>query len=177
MPKNPKILFHVCCGPCAAFPINQLREQGFKITAFFYNPNIQPQKEYQKRKETLEKYLTKTGTALIETKYNPEEHLNAVEKNLANKCPVCWKLRLEKTAQYARENNFDYFTSTLLSSPHQDIGEIARIGQELEKKYGVKFFSPGKKGFRPGFAESRKIAREENMYRQNYCGCSYSIVE
>ena len=171
MPSD--LLLHVCCGPCVIYPIDFLKQKDFSITAFFYNPNIHPKREYKKRLKSTKKYLTKESIILIIPPYSPEEY----HSNVKERCIDCWKLRLKKTATYAAKNGFNYFTSTLLISPHQDIQKIKQIGQELADKYQIKFFDPGQKGFRPGFVDSRKQAKKEKMYAQNYCGCIHSKLE
>ncbi len=182
----PRLLLHVCCGPCGIYPL-ELLQKDYEVTAFYYNPNIQPEDEYKKRLATLKKYLTKNKIDLIEVEYNPQEHLQAIkgfEKNPDKRCPLCWQLRLEKTAEYAAKNKYDFFTSTLLISPHQDINKIKELSELAEKKYIVDFFDNSDmktnkkyKGFRAGFTKSRKTAHEEKMYCQDYCGCVFSKME
>ena len=178
-----KILLHVCCGPCSTYPINYLAEQ-FDVTAYFFGPNIHPQDEYQKRLNAFLAYCQKNNINYIEEEYIPDvyhEKIKKHEDNKAKRCPLCYELRLEQTAKKARELNMDYFTSTLLISPHQDINLIKNIGENLSAKYEINFFTAQNKddkkkykGFRPGFTLGRKIAKKENMYSQEYCGCIFS---
>ena len=182
----PKLLLHICCGPCGIYPL-EILQKNYEVAAFYYNPNIQPETEYKKRLATLKKYLTKQNVKLIESKYNPREHLDAIkgfEKNPQKRCPKCWELRLNKTAKFAAENKYDSFTSTLLVSPHQDINKIKDLGKQAGIKHGVNFFDNSDiktnkkyKGFRSGFTKGRQIAKHEEMYCQDYCGCIFSKLE
>ena len=182
----PKLLLHVCCGPCGIYPLEKLQTE-YQVSVFYYNPNIHPQEEYGLRKNTVEDYCKKYQIEFIGGEYQPPDYFVAIkgqEKNKLARCPLCYRLRLEKTAQYASKNNFPVFTSTLLISPHQDIELIKKIGQELAKKYHLCFYTAENKdskkkykGFRPGFALGRQQAKQENMYRQHYCGCTFSQNE
>lgn len=181
-----KLLLHVCCGPCGIYPIEKLKND-YIVVVFYYNPNIHPLTEYNLRKEAIKNYCQKNNIDFIESDYQPTEYFSAIqgqEKNKKNRCPLCYRLRLEKTARYAKEHGFPIYTSTLLISPHQDIDLIKKIGQELAKQYQLEFYSATDnnskkkyKGFRPGFAFGRQIAKAENMYRQHYCGCIFSQNE
>ncbi|MBU0670783.1 MAG: epoxyqueuosine reductase QueH [Patescibacteria group bacterium] len=181
-----RILLHVCCGPCSTYPLNLLAEQ-FEVTAYFYGPNIHPDLEYKKRLGSFSEYAEKYDIDFIEGEYLPENYFNKVqgfENRKTERCPLCYELRLEETAKLAKEKGYDYFTTTLLISPHQDIDHIRELGHNLADKHGVAFFdahpeeSPKKyKGFRPGYTVGRKIAAKEEMYMQNYCGCKFSQDE
>ena len=182
----PKLLLHVCCGPCGIYPITKLTND-YQVVVFYYNPNIHPEEEFAKRKKAMQDYCEKNNIQFVEARYDPQEYFQAIkgkEKDKPNRCPLCYRLRLEKTAAYAKANNFSAFTSTLLISPHQDIALIKKIGEQLSEKYQVDFYSAEDKeskrkykGFRPGFSEGRKKAKEENMYQQHYCGCIFSQNE
>lgn len=181
-----KLLLHVCCGPCGIYPLEKLQTD-YQISVFYYNPNIHPEEEYKKRKTAAQEFCKKNKINFIEPEYDPQKYFQAVkglEKNKFQRCAECYKLRLEQTAKYAAENNFDVFTSTLLISPHQDINLVKKIGQELAEKYKINFYSAQDKdnnkkykGFRPGFTQGRKKAKQENMYSQTYCGCIFSKDE
>ena len=178
-----KILIHVCCGPCGIYPIEVLGEQ-FEVTAFYFNPNIHPENEYKNRLKAFQKYLDKYKINYLIGEYNPQDYFDTVEdvtKNKGERCPLCYELRLDKTAQTAREKGYDAFTSTLLISPHQDIDLVRTLGENLGEKNKVEFFDgqiagdkKKYKGFRPGFTEGRKKAKKEALYAQTYCGCLYS---
>lgn len=181
-----KLLLHVCCGPCGIYPIEKLKAD-YLVSVFYYNPNIHPQTEYCLRKNAIQDYCKKYRIEFIEESYHPEEYFLAIkgqEKNKPARCPLCYRLRLEKTAQYASKNNFSSFSSTLLISPHQDIELIKNIGEELGKKYHLGFYTAEDKtsqkkykGFRPGFSLGRQKSKAENMYHQHYCGCIFSQNE
>lgn len=173
------ILLHTCCSPCACYPIKELLDQNYQVTLFYYNPNIHPTDEYQIRLNELKKYLSKfKSVEIIEGKYNPKEWFK-LSKGLENepekgkRCDVCYEMRLTKTAQLAKEKNFTYFGSTLSISPHKKADKISELGNLLAKKYKVKFFDKDWKK-NDGFKYACAIAKKENFYRQDYCGCVYS---
>lgn len=178
-----KILIHVCCGPCGIYPIKKLEGQ-FEVAAFYFNPNIHPEDEYKKRLKAFQEYSDKHKINYIIGDYKPEEYFETVEevaKEKDKRCPLCYELRLDRTAQKAEELNYDAFTSTLLISPHQDIELVRDLGGMIAKRYDLDFYDGRPegdkkkyKGFRPGFTEGRKIAKKENLYEQTYCGCIYS---
>lgn len=170
------VLLHICCAPCLIHPLQRLREEGFQVSGFFYNPNIHPFAEYKARRRSVEDY---TGKAFLETgypEYAPEEFFRAAnmreEKN--ERCLVCWERRLRMTAQTAAQRGFSHFSTTLLVSPYQDGGELRRIGFEIAADEGVEFFD---EDFRPGFRAAHAQARAQGMYCQKYCGCIYSEIE
>ncbi len=186
-----KILLHVCCAPCAAYVFEELIKQGFEITAFFYNPNIYPQKEYDLRKNEVEKYCKKKKIDFIEIKEDYGEWRKKVlvdstgsftlfemtsVKEGEQRCFECYKIRLEKTARFAKENNQEYFESTLAISPHKNYNKIKEMGDALAQKYGVKFLGKNWKK-KDGYKKSCEISRKNNFYRQIYCGCEFSINE
>ena len=169
-----KVLVHTCCGPCLIYPHQVLKEKGFEITSFFYNPNIHSYTEYKKRLTSL-KYLTekKNITLYISKDYDIESFFRAVNNKEEEplRCTACWRLRLNKTAQFAKENNFEYFTTTLSVSPYQDLKLIKEVGEEAAERYKVKFYF---EDFRSGFKEAHIKAKELGLYLQKYCGCLYS---
>ncbi len=178
------LLLHVCCGPCATAIIQDLQRRGCAVTAFFYNPNIQPAEEKTRRLDSLRKYLTKIGIPLIIVDSNEKDFIAATRSypNTPERCRACYRLRLDETARVAASRGFDFFTTTLLSSPHQDIEAIKMIGDELAVKYHLKFYAPDSgrkkfKGFRPLFTAGRKISHAEHLYEQTYCGCLKSRTE
>ena len=181
-----KLLLHACCGPCASFPILELQKK-FEVIVFYYNPNIHPEDEYNRRRDALKNFCLKNNLAFIESKYDPKIYFEKIKGNENNKklrCPICYSIRLEEAAKKAKELKCTHFTTTLLTSPRQDIDLIKKIGEDLGNILYLTFLSttekdPKKKfkGLRSWFTESRKIARAENMYRQNYCGCIFSQKE
>lgn len=166
---------HICCGPCAIYPLKELRTKGFEVTGLFYNPNIHPYREYLKRSEALKDYAQKAYLNVIWSEtYSMEEFLRQVAFKENNRCVYCVSDRLKYTAQLAARENYNYFTSTLLYSKYQDHDFIREIGENLERKYGVNFYY---QDFRIGWSEGVKISREIGLYRQPYCGCIYSEKE
>lgn len=155
-----KLLLHTCCAPCTTFVYKWLIENKLEAEGLFYNPNIRPENEYQKRLVTMQLYSARVGLKLI---YAPSDIEIEPEK-----CEDCYRIRLEKTASLARVNGFKYFSTTLLISPYQKHGLLKRVGEEAAEKYGVIFYY---RDFREGYHESRRLAQTLGLYRQKYCGC------
>jgi len=170
------ILLHICCAPCSIYPIAQLKAKGHRFAGYFYNPNIHPYSEYLKRKSEVEKYSKEAGLNTIIDDYDLQKYFEFVIYNeaLEKRCPVCWWLRLEAAAKFAKENGFEAFTTTLLGSPYQDHEILRRIGEDVAEKAGIKFYY---EDFRPGFKGSLEEARSKGIYCQNYCGCIFSEKE
>ncbi len=179
---KPKLLLHACCGPCSSYVIEYL-SNFFEITIYYYNPNTYPEEEYVRRLDELNKFIKSFNNKVkvIEEKYNTNEFYNNIKgmEHLGEKsrrCYNCYKLRMNKTALYAKENNYDYFTTTLSISPYKNAHWINEIGKELENKIGIKYlYSDFKK--KDGYKRSLELSREYNLYRQDYCGCVYSKTE
>lgn len=175
--KGNKLLLHSCCGPCSTSVIERLKPF-FDITIIYYNPNIEPINEYIKRKNEQIRLLKQLNIKYYEIDYLNEEFKNKIvgyEKEPENgaRCYLCYKLRLEKTAQIAFSNNFDYFGTTLTVSPYKNSEIINQIGLSIAKKYNVQFLiSDFKK--ENGYKRSIELSNEFNLYRQEYCGCLYS---
>lgn len=178
---TPTLLLHSCCAPCSSYVIEYLSKY-FKITVFYYNPNISPDEEYRYRaneqKRLIESMPLENEVKFLESEYNPDEFFNA-SKGLENepeggaRCAKCFNLRLSKTAQVAKQGNFDYFTTTLTISPLKNAQLINNIGSALSEKYGIPYLlSDFKK--KNGYKRSIVLSKEYNLYRQNYCGCVFS---
>jgi hypothetical protein len=169
------ILMHVCCGPCLMYPLKRLTEKGHKLTGFWYNPNIHPYTEYQNRLEAV-RYLewARDFPMIYENSYDLVEYLKVVLPHLDDRCRFCYQLRLARTASVTKEKGFEAFSTTLLVSPTQKHELINEIGEELAKKYDIKFFYAD---LRPGYYEGKGMAKELNLYRQKYCGCIFSEKE
>lgn len=172
-----RVLLHICCAPCATFTVQHLAEQGAQVTGFWYNPNIHPYAEHELRRETLARYAAETGLDVVwEPGYDMPAFFRLVagHEQQGERCALCYRQRLERTAQTAARLGMDAFTTTLLISPYQDLDAIGRIGRELASAYGVSFYW---ENLRRGFAEHNRLAREHGLYRQRYCGCLYSEWE
>lgn len=170
-----KVLLHICCGPCASYPVPKLREQGYDVMGYFYNPNIHPYTEYIQRKEALQQYAGNVNLKVIyDEKYNPVEYFQNIAYRETNRCMVCYQMRLEQAAHIAKKGRFDFYTTTLLVSKYQKHNLIKEIGEAIGKKYGVPFLY---RDFREGFKETGIISRAMGLYRQQYCGCLYSEME
>lgn len=179
---TPKILLHSCCAPCSSQVITLLTEY-FDITILYYNPNIYPKDEYIKRKEEQIKLINeiehKNKIDIIDSDYENNIYENTI-KGLENepeggkRCQQCFILRLEKTAQIAKKLNYNYFSTTLTVSPHKNSTIINNIGYELEKKYNIKWL-PSDYKKEEGYKKSIELSKKYNLYRQDYCGCKYSV--
>ncbi len=175
-----KFLLHTCCAPCSSHVINELKDQ-YDITVFFYNPNIHPHKEYLKRKDELVAYCKKLDIPCVQGEYDVFKWFNLTREHKGDpergeRCGFCFKMRLGKTAQYAKENDFSMWGTTLTISPHKDAQVINNIGEELATKYKVTFLQANWKK-EDGFKKSCDISKEEGFYRQEYCGCIYSYQD
>ena len=182
--KIPKLLLHACCAPCSSYVLEYLSEF-FEITIYYYNPNIHPENEYNRRINELKKFLIdfkpKNEIKLVEENYNTLEYFDKIKglENLgerSKRCYKCYKFRMEKAVIYAKDNSFDYFTTTLSISPYKDSNWINEIGNLLEDKYNVKYlYADFKK--KNGYKRSLELSKEYGLYRQDYCGCIYSKQE
>ncbi|HUV73467.1 MAG TPA: epoxyqueuosine reductase QueH [Anaerolineae bacterium] len=175
--EGRSILLHTCCGPCATYTINRLREQGYEVSGFWYNPNIHPFTEHQRRLASMEAYAESVGLPLLSDEgYEMSEFLRAVVGREAHpeRCRHCYAMRLGRTAKVAAGEGFDAFTTTLLISPHQDQDLLRETGEAAGAEYGVEFHF---ESFRRGWSERGRLTREHDLYRQQYCGCIYSEWE
>ena len=175
--EGKRLLLHICCGPCSTYTIKRLHEQGFAVSGFWYNPNIHPFTEHERRRECVRAYAEEVGLPMIWCgRYEMPAHLRAVvgHEVLGERCAICYRLRLEHTAQMARQYGFHAFTTTLFISPYQQQALIRSIGEELASKHGVEFYF---ENLRKGWCERGHVAREHGMYQQRYCGCIYSEWE
>ncbi len=172
-----KLLLHVCCGPCALYPWQYLRQdKNIETAGFFYNPNVHPAAEYLARREGAERFARENGCRLFSGEYDVENFFRQVcgKEEVTERCPLCWELRLRRTARFAREQGFTAFSTTLLVSPYQDLEKIQEIGIRVAGEEKVDFYY---QDFRPGFKSAHEQARESNFYLQKYCGCLYSERE
>lgn len=169
-----KLLMHMCCAPCSTYPLHAFREDGIDVTGLFYNPNIHPIEEYKKRLDTVKEFASITNLNVKHIECFMEDVWLNYKGDNNSRCMMCYSLRLDKTAKYAKENGFDAFTTSLLVSPYQNHDLIKELGEKYALKYGVNFYY---KDFRPFFREGQSIAMEMNLYRQKYCGCIISFNE
>jgi predicted adenine nucleotide alpha hydrolase (AANH) superfamily ATPase len=180
-----KLLLHACCGPCTAYVNQWLAENGFEVKGFFYNPNIRPQAEYERRLLTMEHYAAAVGLEVIYEKepanklrgsFSETETFSLACRQAGLRFPIepgdcenCYRVRLRRTAQKAKDLGFDLFSTTLLISPYQKHDLLKQMGEEIGLETGVAFYYHD---FRPGFRQGQAIAKEMGLYRQKYCGCT-----
>jgi len=176
---RPKLLLHSCCGPCSSYVISYLKDF-FDITILYYNPNIEPREEYEKRLEEQIKLINKLDipyVKLLDIDYDNEVYRNYVkgyenEVEGGSRCHLCYELRLKKTYDIAKENNFEYFGTTLTVSPYKNAKVLNEIGESLESD-GLKWlYSDFKK--KDGYKKSIELSEKYDLYRQDYCGCLFS---
>lgn len=176
--KN-KILVHACCGVCFSYPLIFLREKGFEPVVYFFNPNIYPENEFLRRYIELEKYCISNKVELIKEEYCHNDFLNFVkgyekEPERGERCKKCFFLRLKKTVQTAKKLNIKQITTTLSVSPHKNSKDIFKEGQKAVMDEDISFLEFDFKK-KDGFKKTSKIAYDFGMYRQNYCGCEFSL--
>lgn len=182
--EKPTLLLHSCCAPCSSYVL-ELLSSYFVITIFYYNPNIFPKEEFTKRfleeKRLVQELSFKDKIKVIEGKYENNLFEDVIDsyRNLgegSKRCFACYRLRMEKAAQFALKGGYDYFTTTLSISPYKNSDKINEIGRELQKKYGVSYlYADFKK--KNGYKRSIELSSFYHLYRQNYCGCVYSKKE
>ena len=179
--NKKKLLLHSCCAPCSSYVISYLTNY-FDITILYYNPNIYPYEEYMKRKEEQIKLINTINKIhkldIIDCEYDNKKYNELIkglekEPEKGKRCTICYKMRMEKTAKIAKENNYDYFCTTLSVSPFKNATLINEIGKQLEEEYNINWlYSDFKK--KDGYKKSIELSQKYNLYRQNYCGCVYS---
>ena len=177
--SRPRLLLHACCAPCASYVLEYLTEF-FKIDVYFYNPNILPGEEYEKRFGELRRLIEimprKGEITLIEGEYEPQVYLEKIhglenEPEGGSRCSVCLDMRVDKTAEIAAEGGYDYFATTLTVSPHKNAQLLNTLGYAAAEKYGTTWL-PSDFKKRGGYLRSTEICRGYDIYRQNYCGCT-----
>ena len=177
---RPKLLLHSCCGPCSSYVITYLKD-AFDITILYYNPNIEPKSEYEKRKKEQLKLIAKLNIPsldFLDSEYENEVYHEKVighesDREGGERCHICYELRLNKCAKLASALGYDYFGTTLTVSPYKNANVLNNIGENLAQRYQVKWlYSDFKKN--DGYKKSILLSKEYNLYRQNYCGCLYS---
>jgi len=167
-----KLLLHVCCAPCTVYPTDFLSIRKYEITLFFYNPNIQPFREFQKRKESVEIFAESHNLPVhIDGQYRLTEFMRAIVFREKSRCSVCQQIRVRETALFAKNNGFDAFSTSLLYSKHQNHHEIRQQCVDYSKSFGIHFFYHD---FREGWKKGIESSISQGLYRQSYCGCIYS---
>jgi predicted adenine nucleotide alpha hydrolase (AANH) superfamily ATPase len=170
-----RILLHICCANCAIYPLEQMREKGQEVTGYFFNPNIHPFQEYQKRLDALKQYSQEVGLNVIcRDEYLLEEFLRNVSYRVNERCQFCYSFRLEVTAREAKERGFGAFSTTLLQSTHQNHAVIKETGERIAQEAGILFYY---EDFRQGWKRGVEVSKSLGLYRQQYCGCIYSEKE
>jgi predicted adenine nucleotide alpha hydrolase (AANH) superfamily ATPase len=170
-----RILLHVCCANCAVYPHGILSEDGHQVFGYWYNPNIHPYAEYRRRLDAVKSLEQKKSFPVFyHDSYDLEKFLKAAIQDVENRCAFCYKIRLIRPATFAKEQNFDGFTTTLLISPYQRHELVKEIGEKIGADLGIRFFY---KDFRPGFHQSKNEAGGLELYSQKYCGCIFSEKE
>ena len=177
MTTKASLLLHICCAPCSPFAI-ELLQKDYDVTAFFYDPNIHPEEEYRFRLEEMKRFSNEISLPLVDAEYDVDRWFDKIEghemdKEKGERCNLCFDLRLDKTARFAKKNGFLFFATVLSTSPHKDAKMINKIGQILSKKHGIKFLEADFKK-RDGFKKSIFMSKKYDLKRQNYCGCIYS---
>ncbi|MBQ7566672.1 MAG: epoxyqueuosine reductase QueH [Oscillospiraceae bacterium] len=170
-----KLLLHICCAPCANMPIDALLDAGHDLTGFWYNPNIHPFTEYRSRRNCLREYAEKIGLPLVEQDdYGLRPFCRAVADDIDGRCVKCYEMRLRRTAEVAKAQGFDTFTSSLFISPYQQHELLRDAAYRAAEEVGVQFLY---EDFRPMFRDGQTRARELGFYIQKYCGCVFSEQE
>lgn len=177
--QDNKLLLHACCGICSGYPISLLKDMGYSLTVYFYNPNIFPQEEYMKRLNAEKTLCRHYEVELIEGEYIPEEFYECAkglenEPEKGKRCEKCFELRLRKSAQTAKRLGIKNFTTSIVISPHKSFQKLTEIGEQIAQEYDLNYLAIDFKK-KDGFLKTNKISKSLNLYRQNYCGCRFSL--
>ena len=176
---NKKVLLHTCCAVCSGHPIKQLRELGYTPVAYFFNPNIHPEIEHKKRLEAQVKLCKSLDCELIIEDYNPDVYKAVMEgfenhEEGSERCKRCFELRLLKTIQKAQELGIDYYSTSITVSPHKNFSVVKQVGEFFSQYFKIDFLAVDFKK-QDGFLKTMKLAKDLNLYRQDYCGCENSL--
>ncbi len=170
-----RLLLHICCANCAISSVERIREEGHEVAGYFFNPNIHPYQEYQKRLEALKQYASRVGLEMIyRDEYLLEEFLKNTSHRIQERCQYCYDLRLGSTAREAKARGFDQFSTTLIQSTHQNHAQIRETGERVGREIGIPFYY---EDFRQGLRRGLEVSKAMGLYRQQYCGCIYSEKE
>ncbi|MDD5772762.1 MAG: epoxyqueuosine reductase QueH [bacterium] len=176
-----KIYLHICCAPCLIYFCEYFKKENIQWKGYFFNPNIHPEAEYNKRTDCLKKFIMENNFSVdFENRGTEKEFLNRIGENKEHwkkaknsRCHICYEWRLKETALSAKREGYRYFSTTLLISPYQDHDKIRELGEAIAKECGLEFYY---KDFRPFFREGRKMAKDKVFYFQKYCGCLLSLI-
>ena len=176
--QENKIILHACCAICSGYPISLLKDMGYQVIVYFYNPNIYPESEYIKRLEAEKTLCKYHEVELIIGDYEPEEFYKIViglenEPEKGKRCDKCFELRLRKTAELAQKLNINEFTTSIVISPHKNFQKLTEIGERVASEYALTYKAIDFKK-KDGFLKTNKLSYKLNLYRQNYCGCKFS---
>lgn len=177
--KKDKIVLHACCAICSGYPVSFLQDAGYQVIVYFYNPNIYPDNEYQRRLEAERTLCKHFGCELVEADYCPNEFYEVAiglenEPERGKRCDKCFELRLKKAAEFAKSRGIENFTTSIVISPHKNFQKLSEIGEKIAQDEGLNFLAIDFKK-KDGFLKTNKISRELELYRQNYCGCKFSL--
>ena len=178
--QDNKILLHACCAICSGYPISHLKDMGYSVVVYFYNPNIHPEVEYRKRLDAEITLCKNFGVELIEGEYDTDKFFDCakgleLEPEKGKRCDKCFELRLKQTAELAIKSGIKNFTTSIVISPHKNFQKLTDIGERIAKEYGLNYIAIDFKK-KDGFLKTNKISKELGLYRQNYCGCKFSIL-
>jgi len=175
-PVRRDLFLHVCCGPCAEWPVKSFLDEGLSLTAFYYNPNIHPLFEHDRRRDNAARLMQMHNIPFItdDTFLEDEWKAKAWEGRFPSRCEMCYDIRMRRTAEEARKQGFTAFSTTLLVSPYQNHEGIIKAALRAADENGISFVY---RDFRPGFREGQRMAKEDGLYRQKYCGCIFSLEE
>ena len=169
-----RLLMHLCCAPCGVYPIQTLLDEGVQVEGFFYNPNIHPLEEYERRRDTVREYAEKTGLLVAYREGFMQAEWEQYPGCADNRCRMCYAIRMDQAAAAAKAGNYDAFTTSLLVSPYQKHDLIRDLAERAGQKHGVRFEY---RDFRPGFRQGQQMAKDMGLYRQKYCACIHSLHE
>jgi len=180
---HKRMLLHICCAPCSTSAVEQLKQNGYEVAGFFYNPNIHPKEEYDKRAGELKKIEDALNIKIFRHENYEEEvakWFSSIkgfenEKEGGKRCEICYELRLKKTAQKAKEEGFEVFATTLTISPHKKADVINAIGEKVSKESGIEYY-PSDFKKKDGFKKSIELSKKYFLRRQSYCGCVFSMT-
>lgn len=179
MPKKDKIILHSCCAICSGYPVSLLKDLGYQVIVYFYNPNIYPDTEYQKRLEAQQSLCKALDCELITENYDTQYFYDSVrgfenEPEKGKRCDICFELRLKETAKLAKKMGIKKFTTSIVISPHKNFEKLTNIGNKIADDFDLEYVAIDFKK-KDGFLKTNNISKELNLYRQNYCGCEFSI--